>query len=177
MLLVFGWGSVVFGYLVSGTYIESQKTGLFSPFLLIALAAWAQDGVARIELKRAVLAAVLLGQIGLSLAIQQQLFYRYSIFNEAYRGGEDRAFLDFGRQVGPTDLIARPHRPIEESWVWSATSRGVTLSISGLATPELVRYKMRGAWPARICRAFYLADHGGAPTHMRLRTAQRLAVH
>ena len=100
MLLVFGWGGVVFGYLVSGTYIESQKTGLFSPFLLIALAAWAQDGVARIELKRAVLAAVLLGQIGLSLAIQQQLFYRYSIFNEAYRGGEDRAFLDFGRQVG-----------------------------------------------------------------------------
>lgn len=164
-LMVLGWGAVVFGYVPHGTYIESQKTGLFTPFLLIALAALAQAGIDKAPHQKAVLAAVLACELALSLLITTKLFHRYDITNPAYAQGEDEALIAFSKEVktmtSPQDKIG-----LWELGVVGYYSERYIVDFVGLGTPDLVRYKLRYGGTEDNYVGHYLADHGGAPSYI-----------
>jgi hypothetical protein len=159
--LVAIWGLTLGGYLVRGVYIDSNKTSMFTPFLALAvgtlcgrLAAFSPLGRPGRMLSLALAATVLL-----SVGIDGALFYRFSVFNPMYRRGDDRRLIEFSERVraatGPDDEIGL----FELGVVGYYTDRYI-VDFAGLATPEIVTYRMR--FPTASVER-YLHDRGHAP--------------
>ena len=165
-LLVAGWAAMVGGYLLRGVYIDGMKVGLFSPFVILAVAA---VGAAAWRLRgrqwtRRTVWIWLLALVLLSVGLQARLFYRYSSWNPRYAQGDDARFIDFAKRV--KDLTPPDARiGIAELGVVGYFSGRYMIDYVGLSSPQLVAYLMEtGSKPAAVAR--YYERHGGPPSHI-----------
>ncbi len=165
-LLVALWGATVAGYLARGVYVDSIKTGLFSPFAILAAAA-AGDAARQLRgrswsRRTAWIWLLMLGL--LSVGLQARLFYRYSSWNPRYAQGDDARFIDFAKRV---KALTPPDARIgvAELGVVGYFSGRYMIDFVGLSTPEIVAYQLEtGSRAAAIAR--YYERHGGPPSHV-----------
>jgi hypothetical protein len=161
--LVFLWGCGVFGYLAGASYIESIKTGQFSPFLLLALASLMDRSQAEAGPwdRRGPVTAVIISLAAVSALVQAKLYVRYSLLSSDFRQGEDRRFIRFATRVG--ELTPPDARiGIWELGVVGYFSQRHMIDFVGLATPGIVACKRSGGDYVQR----YLDGHGGPPEYV-----------
>jgi hypothetical protein len=76
----------------------------------------------------------------ISIIIQIQLFYRFSLFNPDYRKGDDRRIIEFSEKIKnvslPGDTVA-----LWELGLVGYYSERYIIDFAGLATPEIIKYR------------------------------------
>jgi len=157
------WAFTMFGYVITGSYIASIYTLLFTPFLSILIGSMIDMFLASrarsswLDARRAVV--FLAAALAVSIGIDARIYYRYSIFNPRYRSGEDSRFIEFARRVAdftkPADVLG-----LWELGVIGYYSNCYIVDFAGLATPEIIRYKLSGG-PDYVSR--YLRERGVSP--------------
>lgn len=142
LLLVFGGGVV--GYPVFGSFLEQIKLALFTPFLVMAIAAvidWAVEK-SWVRMAPRLVWVMVLTTIAMSLTVQARWLTAFSYFNANFREGEDCEFIAFAnavkRMTPPTATIG-----LWELGVVGYFSERNIVDFAGLATPELARYRRR----------------------------------
>lgn len=165
-LLVAGWAAMLGGYLVRGVYIDGIKVGLFSPFVLFAVASLL-DSALRLRgtvWSLSFTAGWIVILLVMSVALQARLFYRFSSWNSRYAQGDDSNFIAFAKRVKDR-TPAEARIGIAELGVVGYYSGRYMIDYVGLATPELVAYQMETGSKAAAVERYY-ERHGGPATHV-----------
>ncbi len=166
VLLVALWGAMAGGYLLRKVYIDGIKLGLFSPFVLLAVAVlldlalrflgWTWSRRASI----AWIAVLLLVSVG----IQARIFYRFSSWNPRYAQGDDARFIAFAQRI--RELTPQDARiGISELGVVGYYSERYMIDFVGLATPQIVAYLLETG-NKEDAVAMYYERHGGPASHI-----------
>jgi hypothetical protein len=143
-VLIFIWSMAIFGYLITATYISSIYLNLFTPFIALFLCILIeksfQSNLYNISNKIKIVFIILI--ILVSVGIQTKLYYRFSIFNDRFRDGEDTNFIEFANEIKEST------QPGDTICVWEIGVVGYycdryILDFNGIATPEITEYKIK----------------------------------